>query len=170
MAQANPSDSLTHKYIALRQNLIDMEMESSTIEFSEDLFKALFMGSPVGIYVLVDGRFKLANPQFQMDTGYPLGDRLKETALSEGGHIAAIIDALLDISRSGGIPPVATTWELTCPYQRVRGLTGRSASLRPNPSRATASRTSGAISTSTSSNSRTNSPISKRSGGQVFRA
>ena len=74
MAQANPSDSLTHKYIALRQNLIDMEMESSTIEFSEDLFKALFMGSPVGIYVLVDGRFKLANPQFQMDTGYPLGD------------------------------------------------------------------------------------------------
>lgn len=34
------------------------------------------------------------------------GDRLKETALSEGGHIAAIIDALLDISRSGEVPTV----------------------------------------------------------------
>jgi PAS domain S-box-containing protein len=74
MVQPNPSDSLTQKYSVLRQSLIDMEMETSTLEFSEDLFKALFMGAPVGIYVLVGGRFTLANPQFQMDTGYPLGD------------------------------------------------------------------------------------------------
>ncbi len=74
MVQPNHADNLTQKYSALRQSLIDMEMESSALVFSDDLFKALFMGSPVGIFVLVDGRFKLANPQFQMDTGYPLGD------------------------------------------------------------------------------------------------
>jgi signal transduction histidine kinase len=34
------------------------------------------------------------------------GDRLKDTAFGEGGHIAAIIDALMDISRSGDIPTV----------------------------------------------------------------
>jgi PAS domain S-box-containing protein len=74
MIQPDPADSLEQKYSALRQGIIDMEMESSTLEFGDDLFKALFMGSPVGIYVLVGGRFELANPQFQMDTGYPLGD------------------------------------------------------------------------------------------------
>jgi PAS domain S-box-containing protein len=73
MSDTNPSDeNPIDKYIALRQGLIDMEAESSPVEFSEGLFKALFMGSPVGIYVLQEGRFQLANPQFQMDTGYSM--------------------------------------------------------------------------------------------------
>ena len=75
MSDTNPSDeSLIDKYSALRQGLIDLEAESSPVEFSEGLFKALFMSSPVGIYVLQDGRFQLANPQFQMDTGYAMAE------------------------------------------------------------------------------------------------
>lgn len=54
----------------MRQGLIDMETASTPPEFGDDLFRALFMGSPVGIYVLQSGRFQLVNPQFQMDTGY----------------------------------------------------------------------------------------------------
>ena len=58
------------KYSALRRDLIDMEMKSSPVEFGGDLFKALFMASPVGIYVVQQGYFQLVNPQFQIDTGY----------------------------------------------------------------------------------------------------
>ncbi len=37
---------------------------------AEDLFGSLTLSSPVGIYIVQDGRFQLTNPQFQKDTGY----------------------------------------------------------------------------------------------------
>ncbi len=37
---------------------------------AEDLFKTLADSSPVGIYIVQDGRFKFANPQFRKSTGY----------------------------------------------------------------------------------------------------
>jgi PAS domain S-box-containing protein len=36
----------------------------------EELFKTVTNSSPVGIYILQDGKFQLANPQFQKLTGY----------------------------------------------------------------------------------------------------
>jgi PAS domain S-box-containing protein len=37
---------------------------------AEELFKTLANSSPVGIYIVQDGKFQLANPQFQKLTGY----------------------------------------------------------------------------------------------------
>ena len=37
---------------------------------SEDLFRTLFVSSPIGIFIVQDGKFKAVNPQFQVLTGY----------------------------------------------------------------------------------------------------
>lgn len=37
---------------------------------AEDMFKTLASSSPVGIYIVQDGRFRFVNPQFQKYTGY----------------------------------------------------------------------------------------------------
>jgi diguanylate cyclase (GGDEF)-like protein/PAS domain S-box-containing protein len=37
---------------------------------AETLFKTLFSSSPIGIYIVQDGKFQFVNPQFQKHTGY----------------------------------------------------------------------------------------------------
>lgn len=37
---------------------------------SEDLFQTLFVSSPIGIFIVQDGRFQAVNPQFQVLTGF----------------------------------------------------------------------------------------------------
>lgn len=37
---------------------------------SEDLFRNLFVSSPIGIFIVQDGRFQAVNPQFHVLTGY----------------------------------------------------------------------------------------------------
>ena len=48
----------------------EFETLETQLKGTGELFKALFISSPIGIYILQDGRFQLVNPQFQEITGY----------------------------------------------------------------------------------------------------
>jgi len=43
---------------------------------AEDLFESLTLNSPVGIYIVQNGKFQFVNPQFQKDTGYSKNELL----------------------------------------------------------------------------------------------
>ncbi|UCC17877.1 MAG: PAS domain-containing sensor histidine kinase [Dehalococcoidales bacterium] len=49
---------------------------------AEDLFKSLAMSSPVGVYIVQDGRFQYVNPAFQRDTGYDEDELIGMSSLS----------------------------------------------------------------------------------------
>ncbi|MCX6004403.1 MAG: diguanylate cyclase [Chloroflexi bacterium] len=71
---------------------------------AEDLFKAIFNRSPVGIYIIQDGRFKLTNSQFQKHTEY------SEQELRSMDPLSLVIpddrqkvkDSAIQILRKGG--------------------------------------------------------------------
>jgi len=58
--RGSPRDELTYrcKKLETQQNQ------------AKELFKALFVSSPIGLYIVQDGKFKLVNPQFQKLSGY----------------------------------------------------------------------------------------------------
>ena len=43
---------------------------------AENLFESLTLNSPVGIYIVQNGKFQFVNPQFQKDTGYSKNELL----------------------------------------------------------------------------------------------
>ncbi len=49
---------------------------------AEDLFGSLTLNSPVGIYIVQDGKFQFVNPQFQKDTGYSKNELLGMDSLN----------------------------------------------------------------------------------------
>jgi PAS domain S-box-containing protein len=54
----------------LRRRISELETSEVERKWAEDLFNALSISSPVGIYIVQDGKFKLGNPRFQILTGY----------------------------------------------------------------------------------------------------
>jgi PAS domain S-box-containing protein len=65
----------------------EFEILETRFKGAEELFEALFISSPIGIYILHDGKFQLTNPQFQKLTGYRenelLGTNSLELVLAE---------------------------------------------------------------------------------------
>ncbi len=49
---------------------------------AEDLFCAIFNTSPVGMYIIQDGKFRMVNPQFQKYTGYSEGELIGMSPMS----------------------------------------------------------------------------------------
>ncbi len=49
---------------------------------AEDLFGSLTLNSPVGIYIVQEGKFQFVNPQFQKDTGYSENELLGRDSLN----------------------------------------------------------------------------------------
>ncbi|KJS16962.1 MAG: hypothetical protein VR69_07270 [Peptococcaceae bacterium BRH_c4b] len=54
----------------LRYNYEVMQRNEEALRESEELFRTMSESSPIGIYILQDGKFYFVNPQFQRFTGY----------------------------------------------------------------------------------------------------
>lgn len=54
----------------MRQRIPDLITPELVHETSEELFKTLYISSPIGIFIVKDGNFQSVNPQFQNLTGY----------------------------------------------------------------------------------------------------
>lgn len=52
------------------ESIVGFGVDVSERKQAEELFKKLFNSSPVGIYIVQDGKFQFVNPQFQKQTGY----------------------------------------------------------------------------------------------------
>jgi len=83
----------------------------------EELFKTVTNSSPVGIYILQNGKFQLANPQFQKLTGY------SEEELAKIDPMTLVLPEDRDKVRKKAISMLKG--ELPSPYQfRVRNKAG----------------------------------------------
>ena len=57
-------------------------MSKSQKHSANELFSAFFTCSPIGLYVVQNGKFKLVNPKFQRAIGYPQQELLEKESLS----------------------------------------------------------------------------------------
>jgi diguanylate cyclase (GGDEF)-like protein/PAS domain S-box-containing protein len=53
----------------IRQQITELEMLNSSSKRSQELFTALFVSSPIGIFIVQDGKFVDVNPQFEKMIG-----------------------------------------------------------------------------------------------------
>jgi PAS domain S-box-containing protein len=58
----------------LRRQATKLSLEITEHKQAEELFKTVTNSSPVGIYIVQDRKFQLANPEFQKLTGYTEGE------------------------------------------------------------------------------------------------
>ena len=72
VAAASPVWGLLEKS---NQKLATLNRSLLELRRAEHLYRSLFVNSPLAMYILVDGRISLANPQFMKLTGYQ-GDEL----------------------------------------------------------------------------------------------
>ena len=63
-------DLLIIELVNLRQRLVGLENSSAEHRWLSDLFGALFTDSPIAIYLFQDGKIRIFDSQFQIDTGY----------------------------------------------------------------------------------------------------
>ncbi len=55
---------------ALRRRVAELEAAETERKRAEELFNASFISSPIGIYIVQDGKFRLVNPTFEKLFGY----------------------------------------------------------------------------------------------------
>ena len=54
----------------IRQQITELEMIDSRSKRSQELFTALFISSPIGIFIVQDSMFVDVNPQFEKMIGF----------------------------------------------------------------------------------------------------
>jgi PAS domain S-box-containing protein len=65
-----------------RPAILSIARDISDRKQAEQLFKGLFTNSPIGVYVVQDGKFKMVNPQFLKITGYSQEELMDRESLS----------------------------------------------------------------------------------------
>ncbi len=68
--QNHTGDQPPHGLADIRDEIIVLDNPEMIHNSSEDLFRTLFVSSPIGIFIVQDGRFQAVNPQFQVLTGF----------------------------------------------------------------------------------------------------
>ena len=63
-------EQLIEEIGVLRKRTAELEKSEIDSKQAKELFDALSISSPIGIYIIQDGKFVLGNPQFQIYTGY----------------------------------------------------------------------------------------------------
>ena len=62
--------------------ILSIARDLSDRKQAEDFFKGLFTNSPIGVYIVQDGKFKMVNPQFLKITGYSEDELVDRESLS----------------------------------------------------------------------------------------
>jgi len=75
-------EQLANEVVALRQKVTELEPSEGERKLEENLFRSLFTNSPIGIYVVQDGKFQFVNSRFQRDTSYSEDELLGADSLS----------------------------------------------------------------------------------------
>lgn len=63
-------EQLIDELAKMRQRIAELEAFETDIKQSEELFRTLFHSSPIGIYIVQDGHFRLVGHQFARITGH----------------------------------------------------------------------------------------------------
>lgn len=66
----------------IRQQIADLELMDIRSKRSQELFTALFISSPIGIFIVQGGKFVNVNPQFENLIGISKGDLIGRESLS----------------------------------------------------------------------------------------
>ncbi|MGE5416010.1 MAG: PAS domain S-box protein [Acidobacteriota bacterium] len=64
------SDQLLLEFGLITKRIVELETLDLRRKRSEELFRALFINSPIGIFIVQDSRFVSVNPRFEKLTGY----------------------------------------------------------------------------------------------------
>jgi len=68
--QTKTEEQLITELVEMRQRIAELEKANTEHKQVEELFKSLTSSSPIGIYVVQDGKFQFVNAQFQKYAGY----------------------------------------------------------------------------------------------------
>ena len=95
-------------------DITDKKVLEEKLRESEELFRNLFFSSPAGQYILVDGKFRLVNPSFEVITGYTA----EELALKSSLDVVHPDDR--DMVREGAIKMLKTGEKHPYIYRLIR--------------------------------------------------
>ena len=100
---------LIDEVVALRQRIGELDVSEGELKLEENLFRSLFANSPIGIYVVQDGKFQFVNSRFQRDTGYG------QEELLGAGSLSIVVPDDRDVVREHAVSMLKG--ERTAPYE-----------------------------------------------------
>lgn len=75
-------DELRSELLKMRQRVTELEALELELKQSDELFRILFYSSPIGIYIIQNGRFRLVSQQFARIAGYNEDELMGKPSLS----------------------------------------------------------------------------------------
>ena len=82
MRDANKTKrQLIDELVEMRQRIADLQVLETELRESNELFRTLFYSSPVGIYIVQDGHFRIVGHQFARIAGYNEDELIATPAL-----------------------------------------------------------------------------------------
>lgn len=76
------TDECMSELSGMRQRIAELEVLERELKQSEQLFRALFYSSPIGIYIIQNGHFRLASHQLASISGYDEDELIGMPSLS----------------------------------------------------------------------------------------
>jgi len=77
-----PEDNPWPEFSQVCREIKELQTPEMIHSSSEELFRTLFVSSPIGIFIVQDGKFQAVNPQFQNITGYSRAELFNLDAMS----------------------------------------------------------------------------------------
>lgn len=102
------NEQLGEEVVAVKARSDEPGVSEGESSLEENLFRSMFTNSPIGVYVVREGKFRFVNSRFQRDTGYP------EEELLEMDSLSMVVPHEQDIVREQAVSMLKG--ERTAPY------------------------------------------------------